>query len=61
MDIQPGDTLVWQVPHERSRSVQVKITPRKWGQHMKGLGKSLWRGIDAQEYVKNLRQDRTLS
>lgn len=59
LNLQSGDTLVWQLPtHAKNQTVKIKPTPRKWGQHMKGLGKELWQDIDTEEYVADLRHDR---
>lgn len=55
--LKPGDKLVWRV-NSQATLVSVEPAPRKWGQYMKSLDANEWKGVDAQEYVNDLREDR---
>ncbi len=58
LELQPGDKLLWRIDPEL-KQITIKPAPRQWGTYMRGLGKQVWQGEDAQEYVKKLRTDRT--
>lgn len=33
--------------------------PKQWGSHMRGLGKDMWKKVDVETYIKNLRDEWT--
>lgn len=57
--IQTGDKLIWRVEPEK-KTVRISPIPSRWGGYMRGLGKQIWSGIEAEEYVNKLRQDRNI-
>jgi AbrB family looped-hinge helix DNA binding protein len=52
LGIGPGDTLLVEV---REHSIVLMKEPVDFVEHMLGLHKDVWEGIDAQEYVDNER------
>lgn len=54
----PGDKLTWYV--EKNGDIKIKISPKNFVDKYYGIGKSLYDGTNAQEYINQLRQDRPL-
>ena len=52
LGIGPGDTLLVEV---REASIVLMKEPLDYVEHMRGLHKEVWEGIDAQEYVDSER------
>lgn len=52
LGIGPGDTLLVEV---REDSILLMKEPTNYVEHMRGLHKDVWEGIDAQEYVDSER------
>ncbi len=52
MDIKPGDRLLVTVV---GNHMTVMKEPKNWSAYMLGLHKEVWEGVDAQEYVDELR------
>lgn len=52
LNIKSGDTLIVEVV---GNHLVIMREPEDWVVYMEGLGKELWAGIDAQEYVNRER------
>lgn len=42
-----------------SESVIIEVKPASWTRHTYGMHKDIWQGIDATEYIRNLRKEWT--
>ena len=52
LNIKSGDTLIVEVVGDH---LVLMREPEDWAKYLEGLGKEIWEGIDAQEYVKRER------
>lgn len=58
LGLSQGDRLTWQLKKTPAGPVAlVRPKPKNWAAHLKGLGKGLWKGEDAQEYVNKIRDE----
>lgn len=57
LDLKPGDKLLWEISNNE-QVVKLKPSPRLWGKHMRGLGKTVWTKTDSKKYLNKFRQDR---
>ena len=51
---EPGDEIIWLYDEETSQ-VLLMEKPNNFAKSMKGLGKELWKNVDANAYVKEER------
>lgn len=42
-----------------SGSVIIEVKPSSWARETYGMHKDIWRGIDAAEYIRNIRKEWT--
>lgn len=52
LNIKVGDILIVEVVGDH---LVLMREPEDWAKYLEGLGKELWEGVDAQEYVKRER------
>ena len=52
LNIRSGDTLIVEVVGDH---LVLMREPEDWAKYLEGLGKEIWEGIDAQEYIKRER------
>lgn len=52
LSIEPGDQLVLEVERD---SLILKPRPKSYTKHLRGLHRSVWRKVDAVEYVRKER------
>lgn len=52
LSIGPGDQLILDVEKD---SLILKPKPKSYTKHLRGLHRSVWRGVDAVEYVRKER------
>jgi AbrB family looped-hinge helix DNA binding protein len=53
LSIGPGDQLILDVEKD---SLILKPKPKSYTKHLRGLHRSVWRGVDAVEYVRKERE-----
>jgi AbrB family looped-hinge helix DNA binding protein len=53
LGLQPGDRLL--IATEGDKAV-MRLCPRSYAEHMRGLHKEVWQGIDATKYVSEERK-----
>ena len=53
LELRPGDRLL--IVTEGDKAV-MRLRPRSYSEHMRGLHKEVWQGIDATEYVREERK-----
>jgi len=53
LSIGPGDQLILDVEKD---SLILKPKPKSYTKHLRGLHRSVWRGVDAVEYVRKERR-----
>jgi AbrB family looped-hinge helix DNA binding protein len=49
----PGDQLLISVEDDKA---VMRLRPKSYAEHMRGLHKEVWQGIDAKEYVREERE-----
>jgi len=58
LGVDAGDTIVWQVVQTgNQKKVIAEVKPKNWTKHTRGLGKDIWKDIDIDHYIKNLRAE----
>jgi AbrB family looped-hinge helix DNA binding protein len=53
LGLRPGDRLLIVAEGDK---VVMRLRPRSYAEHMRGLHKEVWQGIDATEYVREERK-----
>jgi len=53
LDLKAGDKLIIKANNEK---ITIYPQPKSYAKYSLGLGKEIWQGIDAAEYVKKERQ-----
>ena len=53
LDLKAGDKLIIKANNEK---ITIYPQPKSYAKYALGLGKEIWQGIDAAEYVKKERQ-----
>lgn len=53
LGLRPGDQLLVRLEDGR---VVMRLRPRSYAQHLRGLHKEIWQGVDATEYVNQERE-----
>ncbi|MEA3485973.1 MAG: AbrB/MazE/SpoVT family DNA-binding domain-containing protein [Candidatus Aerophobetes bacterium] len=53
LSLRAGDQLAVEVEREK---VVLRLRPKNYTNYMLGLGKEIWEGIDASEYVRKERE-----
>jgi AbrB family looped-hinge helix DNA binding protein len=51
--IGPGDQLILDVEKD---SLVLKPRPKSYARHLRGLHRTVWRGVDATEYIRKERE-----
>ena len=51
--IGPGDQLILDVEKD---SLVLKPRPKSYARHLRGLHRTVWRGLDATEYIRKERE-----
>ncbi len=57
LKLKPGAKMTWYVENDQ---IRIKISPDDFIKKYYGIGKELYDGTDAQEYVNQLREDRSI-
>ncbi|MBL7156191.1 MAG: AbrB/MazE/SpoVT family DNA-binding domain-containing protein [Candidatus Pacebacteria bacterium] len=58
LKIQGGDELSWRLIRDKKQSkVLIEPKPKSWASHTRGLGKKVWKNLDINQYLQNLRQE----
>jgi AbrB family looped-hinge helix DNA binding protein len=52
LKIKPGDTLLFDI---RDGSATLMREPENYAEHLHGLGREVWEGVDVQEYIRQER------
>lgn len=60
LNLKKGDKILWEIDIN-SGSAKITTLPKNWGTYMRGLGAEVWKGVNVEEYIKELREDRDLS
>lgn len=53
LGLRPGDRLLIAVEDGK---VVMRLRPRSYAQHLRGLHKEVWEGVEASEYVRKERE-----
>lgn len=57
LGLKSGDKILWNIDPV-NKTAQVKAAPKLWGTYMSGLKSGIWKGVDVEKYIKDLRQER---
>lgn len=60
LGLSKGDKLIWGIEVDGNQEVrEVKVMPKKanWGDYISGLGKSVWKDVDTDKYIKQMREE----
>lgn len=57
LDLKPGDKIIWSIDPAQ-KTAKVKAAPKFWGTYMSGLGSNVWKGVNVEKYIRDLRKDR---
>ena len=53
LGLQPGDYLLLSVEEDK---VVMRLRPRSYAGHLRGLHKEVWQGVEAEDYVRGERE-----
>lgn len=58
LGIKGGDELSWRlIPADKQAKVLVEPKPKSWAKYTKGLGKKVWKEVNIEQYIENLRRE----
>ncbi len=58
LSLKAGDKLMWSVINVNNRlKVLAEPKPKNWAEYSLGLGKEIWKGVDVDKYIKDLRDE----
>ncbi|MBI2410580.1 MAG: AbrB/MazE/SpoVT family DNA-binding domain-containing protein [Candidatus Kerfeldbacteria bacterium] len=58
LGIKMHEELIWQIIRTNAEPmVLVSRRPKNWAQHLSGLGKRVWEGVDTDMYLKQLKKE----
>lgn len=58
LKLQAGDRLSWRIIKVGNKSkILAEPQPKNWAEYSLGLGKNIWKNIDIDEYINNLRDE----
>ena len=53
-----NESLIWRVIQNGDRPMIVVFPrPKNWARYLSGLGKEVWRDVDADTYLKKLKEE----
>jgi len=52
--LKPGDDVIWYCD-EKTKQIILMEKPKNFAKSLRGLGKELWKDVDAQKYVQEER------
>ncbi len=56
--LRKNEHLIWSIVEYGERPVIiVSPRPKNWAKHLSGLGKKVWKGIDTDLYLKQLKEE----
>lgn len=59
LGLEPGNSLIWNLEPD-TKTIKITAISTKLGDYLSGLGKSVWKGVDVEKYIKEGRKDRVL-
>lgn len=58
LGIKKNEKLTWQIVKKGKHPiVAVSPKPKNWSKYISGLGKEIWKGINTDKYLKELREE----
>lgn len=57
LGLKNNDKVIWNIDPV-NKTATLKASPKDWGEYLSGLGKDVWKDVDVEKYIKDLRQDR---
>lgn len=58
MGLEINQEIIWQtVELGKKRVMIVSPKPKRWSEHMRGLGQEAWAGVDTDAYLQALRDE----
>lgn len=57
-NLKPGDKILWKIIYVGGSSKAIaEPAPKKWSKQSRGVGKALWKNINIDAYINNLRNE----
>ncbi len=58
LKLKAGDRIVWRIiTTVNQQAVLAEPMPKSWAKYTRGLGKDIWRNVDIDTYIQNLRKE----
>lgn len=58
LKLKAGDKIIWNIVRSQDKARAIAApAPKKWADYTKGLGKDIWRGVDIEKYIHNIRNE----
>ncbi len=58
LNLKAGDKIFWSIIKlGDQKKALAEPKPKSWAAYSRGLGKSIWKGIDIDKYIKDLRDE----
>lgn len=58
LHLKAGDKILWSIIKLGDQKKAIaEPQPKSWAAYSRGLGKSIWKGIDIDKYIKDLRDE----
>ena len=53
-NLKEGDAIIWDI-NEATGQITIMVKPQNFAQHIRGLGKEIWRQVDSDNYLEGER------
>ncbi len=58
LQLKAGDTIIWQITQYKNQTQAIASPkPQKWTEYTRGLGKSIWKDVNIEDYIRKLRSE----
>lgn len=58
LDLKAGDKILWSIIRFGNKKKAIaEPNPKSWAAYSRGLGKSIWKSIDIDKYIQDLRDE----
>ncbi len=58
LNLKAGDRLIWKIINVGNQlKIITEPEPKNWAKYTRGLGKNIWKKVNIDEYIKNLRSE----
>ena len=58
LNLKAGDRLIWRIINVGNQlKIITEPEPKNWAKYTRGLGKNIWKKVNIDKYIKNLRSE----